>query len=177
LQEEVVKALQAGATIKATCDSLNLGVSTFTMWVAVGEAYSNGEDHKNMPRKIVDREALSAFSAATTRAKSVGLVTAAARFRQGMNPSETVSITSETKTETRLRTIKHPDGRVEQVPYDHISRVEKQTTTHHPGDWRAAESYLARRDTTNWGKQEVAVDVDADVRIRIVRKGDDGYDD
>ena len=155
LQEDILRALRAGATIESTCDSVGIGVSTFYMWVAVGEAYRDKQPHDKMPRKIKDREALSEFSEQVTRAKANGLIHATVRFREGMNPSQTVSNITETVTETRLRTVKKPDGSTEQVPYEHTKTTNRRMITDSPGDWRAAMEYLARRDPEHWARQTI----------------------
>ena len=156
VQAKIVEYLRTGATVKATCDSVGIGQTTFYEWREIGEAHRNGQPHDRMPRKIEDRARFADFADETTRAQANGLVHAAVRFRQGMESSDVVSDTTETYTETRLRTIKRPDGTEEQVPYEHTRVVNKRTTTHQPGDWRAAMEYLARRDPDNWARQKVA---------------------
>jgi len=158
LQEAIVTRLKAGATIKATCDSVSIGQSTYRQWVAVGKAFIAGEKHKKMPYLIVDREALAAFAEATTRARADGLIHAAIRFREGMNPSETITEHTETTTETRLRTVKNQDGTTEQVPYEHVRETTKRIVQHIPGDWRAAMEYLARRDPEKWARVKVELE-------------------
>lgn len=145
LQQKIIERLQAGSTIKATCDSVGLGVSTFYQWVEIGEAYLAGLDHDRMPRLIVEREAYAEFAEGTTRAQADGLIQAAVRFRQGMNPYDTESVTTETLEETRL----DKDGK----PYTYRKTITKKTIAHFPGDWRAAAEYLARRDPENWARQ------------------------
>lgn len=145
VQQKIIERLQAGSTIKATCDSVGLGVSTFYQWIEIGEAYLAGLDHERMPRLIAEREAYAEFAEATTRAQADGLIQAAVRFRQGMNPYDTESVTTETLEETRL----DKEGK----PYTYRKTVTKKTVAHFPGDWRAAAEYLARRDPENWARQ------------------------
>lgn len=145
VQQKIVERLQAGSTIKATCDSVGLGVSTFYQWVEIGEAYLADLDHARMPRLIAEREAYAEFAEATTRAQADGLIQAAVRFRQGMNPYDTESVTTETFEETRL----DKEGK----PYTYRKAITKRTVAHFPGDWRAAAEYLARRDPENWARQ------------------------
>jgi transposase-like protein len=152
LQKQVIDRLAAGSTIKATCDSVGIAERTYYQWVACGEAFLAGEDHAKMPRLIADREALAQFSQEVTRAQADGMIQAAIRFRAGMNPSESETVTTETVTETKIRTIKHPDGTIEQVPYEVVKTTTRQSITHNPGDWRAAMEYLARRDPENWAR-------------------------
>lgn len=147
VQQNIIDRLKAGATVKATCDSVGIGERTYYQWVAVGKAYLDGEDHDKMPRLIKDRETLAQFSQEVTRAIADGLVMAAIRFREGMSPSEVASSTTETMTETRIG----KDGK----PYQYTKTVTKKTVTKSPGDWRAAMEYLARRDPDNWARQKV----------------------
>lgn len=168
LQQQIVTRLKAGATIKATCDSVGLGERTFHQWVAVGKSHLAGENHEKMPHKIADREALAQFSQETTRARSDGLIHAAISFRAGMNPSKTVIEHTEITTETRLRTIKNEDGSTEQVPYQHIKETSKDIITNHPGDWRAAMEYLARRDPDEWARQKIQIDVEIKLIVEVV---------
>jgi len=167
MQESIIERLKAGATIKATCDSVGLGESTFHLWCAIGQAYTDGKPHANMPYKIVDRECYLEFLEQTTRARSDGLIHAVVRFREGMNPSESVTEHTETTTETRLRTVKREDGGTEQVPYQHTKETTKRVVAHAPGDWRAAMEYLARRDPSKWARQKVDVAHSGDVNLNI----------
>lgn len=148
LQQKIVERLQAGSTIKATCDSVGIAESSYYLWIAIGEAHSKGETHANMPRTIAERDAYSEFSEAVTRAQADGLIQAAVRFRQGMNPYDTESVTTETLEETRL----DKEGK----PYTYRKTVTKKTVAHMPGDWRAAMEYLARRDPANWAQQKIS---------------------
>ncbi len=168
LQEQIVTRLTAGATIKATCDSVGLGVSTFELWCAIGSAVIAGEKHDRMPRKVKAREPYVRFAEETTRARSDGLIHAAISFRAGMNPSKTITEHTETVTETRLRTIKSDDGYTEQVPYQHVKETNKDIITNHPGDWRAAMEYLARRDPDEWARQKIKIDVEFKLIVEVV---------
>jgi transposase-like protein len=145
VQQKIIERLQAGSTIKATCDSVGIAESSFYLWVAIGEAHAKGETHANMPRKITERDTYSEFSEAVTRAQADGLIQAAVRFRQGMNPYDQEAVTTEVFEETRL----DKNGN----PYTYRKSVVKKTITHMPGDWRAAAEYLARRDPENWARQ------------------------
>lgn len=153
MQSKIVTRLAAGSTVQATCDSVGIAESTYYRWVAVGDAYASGLDHEDMPRLIVDREAWSEFSEAVTRAQADGLIQAAIRFREGMNPSESESVTTETVTETKLRKVKKDGGIVEE-PFEATKTTTRRTVTHTPGDWRAAMEYLARRDPANWANAQ-----------------------
>jgi transposase-like protein len=140
----ILECLQSGATIKATCDSVGIAESTYFGWVDIGRAHINGEPHPHMPKTLEKRQAFSDFLEAVTRAQAEGLIHATIAFRQGMNPSETVSSTTETLEETRL----DKEGK----PYTYLKTVTRHTITRIPGDWRAAMEYLARRDPDNWAR-------------------------
>lgn len=143
-REKILQRLAAGSTIKTTCDSVGIGVSTYMEWLEIGQAHLAGEDHRHMPKTIEERDAFSEFSEATTRALADGLIQAAIAFRQGMNPSKSTSDTTETLEETRL----DKEGK----PYIYRKTITKRTVTQTPGDWRAAMEYLARRDPENWAR-------------------------
>jgi transposase-like protein len=147
-QQKIVERLQAGSTVEATCDSVGIAKSSFYLWLAIGNAHANGETHESMPRLVAEREMFSEFSDAVTRAQADGLIQAAVRFRQGMNPYDTESVTTETLEETRL----DKEGK----PYVYRKTITKKTIAHFPGDWRAAMEYLARRDPANWAQQKIS---------------------
>lgn len=151
LQKDILDRLRAGSTIKSTCDSVGIGESTYYQWVDIGNAYLDGQDHDRMPRLVKDREAFAEFAEEATRAQAEGMITAAIRFKQGMEPSESVSETTKTMTETRL----DKNG----TPYEYTKRETTRTITKHPGDWRAAMEYLARRDPDNWARQKIQHDI------------------
>jgi hypothetical protein len=143
-RKAILERLAAGSTIKATCDSVGVGVSVYHLWIEIGNAIQNGEGHKNAPTDEASRQDYLDFLEATTRASAEGLIRAAIAFRQGMNPSESVSNTTETLQETRL----DKNGK----PYTYTKTITKRTVTQTPGDWRAAMEYLARRDPENWAR-------------------------
>jgi hypothetical protein len=151
MQAKIIERLAAGSTIKTTCDSVGIGETTYYQWIAVGNAHLDGLPHEKMPRAIVDRDALAKFAEEATRAIANGMITAAIRFKEGMNPSESESVTTETSVETRLRKVKK-DGAIIEEPYEYRKTVTRKTVTHNPGDWRAAMEYLARRDPENWAR-------------------------
>lgn len=130
LQAKIVERLQAGATIQATCDSVGIHKQTFYNWMEQGEKAKSG--------------AFFDFFDAATRAQADGLIQAAIRFRQGMNPYDAETVTTESFEETRL----DKEGK----PYTYRKTVTKRTVAHMPGDWRAAADYLARRDPENWAR-------------------------
>lgn len=127
----IVDRLQAGATIAATCDNVNISHQTFLNWLERGRKATSGEYFD--------------FLEAVTRAQSQGLVHAAAAFRQGMNPSESVAVTTEAIEETRINP---KTGEA----YTYRKSITRRTVTQMPGDWRAAMEYLARRDPDNWAR-------------------------
>ena len=157
-QQKIITALEAGATIKAACDWVPISTVTYFNWINRGikeqERRENNGIKEGTKQWEIEQPFLDFFNA-STRAQTAGLVNAAVQFRAGMNPSKSVTNTTVTTTETRLRTIKHDDGRVEQIPYDHVKSEQRQSITDTPGDWRAAMEYLARRDPESWARQKI----------------------
>ena len=181
LLAEIEKHLRIGVTVRDICNYVGIGESTYYQWLAVGNAYLDGEEHNKMPRLVKDREALAEFALTVIRAQSAGMVHAVARFRDGMNPSESNTTHVEVSTETRLRTIRHPDGRVEELPYEHTKRTEKQIVARSPGDWRAAMEYLGRRNPEEWARQKIDAEItvtDFDKLLCALRGGElvEAYD-
>lgn len=68
IRDTVVSALAVGSTVESACITAGIGETTFYEWVAVGEAYRAGNDHRRMPRLIADRELLAQFAEDVTRA-------------------------------------------------------------------------------------------------------------
>lgn len=145
LRQKIIERLQAGATIKATCESVGLGTSTYYEWLDIGRAHLSGETHYRMPRNLVERQDLADFAEATTRAIADAFIHASIAFKQGMSPSKTVATTSETTEETRVNP---KTGEL----YTYRKTINRTTTTQAPGDWRAAMEYLARRDPEEWAR-------------------------
>lgn len=137
LQKDILDRLRAGATVQATCDSVGIHKSTFYDWLKRGEEAKSGK--------------FSDFSDEATRAQADGMITAAIQFKKGMMPSESESVTTKTVSETRLK----KDG----TPYEYKKTETTRTITQHPGDWRAAMEYLARRDPDNWARQTIRHDI------------------
>lgn len=173
MQHEIISRLTVGATIKATCDAVGISDETFSNWMKRGQAEllrREGKVKSGTPKWNEEQPYIGFFGEAT-RAQAAGLVTAAGRFREGMNPYDVETESTDTTTETRLRTVKHPNGTVEQVPYEYTKTVRKSSVTHSPGDWRCAKDYLARRDSKNWAetrKQEVTGEDGGPVSVQWV---------
>lgn len=151
LQRKIVERLKSGATVQATCDTVGISKQNFYNWLNRGEAAKTG--------LYFD------FFDAVTRAQAQGLVTAAECFYNGTQPSQTKSVMTETVEETRLRKVKDADGKMVEEPYTYKRTITRKTTTHMPGDWRAAMEYLARRDPENWARpapQKTEVSRDGD---------------
>jgi hypothetical protein len=135
MQHMIITRLSAGSPIETTCDSVGIHKDTFYQWLLKGEA---------------GKAPYADFADAVARAKADGLIQAAIRFREGMNPSDVEAVTTETSVETRLRKVKMKDGSIVEEPYEYKKTVTRKTVTHAPGDWRAAMEYLARRDPKHW---------------------------
>lgn len=137
MQHMIITRLSAGSPIETTCDSVGITKQTFYNWLKQGEEAKSGIYFD--------------FFDAVARAKADGLIQAAIRFREGMNPSDVEAVTTEVVEETRI----NPKTGAE---YTYKKTVTRKTVTHAPGDWRAAMEYLARRDPKNWAvlqKQEI----------------------
>lgn len=171
-QTEIIRRLTAGATITATCDAVGVAGETFSNWMKRGKVeferraqYGDLEDH--MISWSAEYPYFGFFGAAT-QAQASGLVSAAAHFRAGMLPQDTEYEGTETITETRLRTVKHDNGTVEQLPYEYTKTVRKSSVTTSPGDWRCAADYLARRESDSWSKQQqIAMKHEGEIDINI----------
>ena len=108
----------------------------------------------------------SEFYEVITRAKEQAHIAAVSSIRLALAPAETVTDITETITETRLRTVKHDNGTVEQVPYTHTRTVNKQSVTTAPPDWRAGIEYLKRRDAAHWS-DNITVPIE-DIREKAI---------
>ena len=167
-KKRILEALEAGATVKAACGWVPIHPDTYHNWIKRGKEEAERRDKngiKEGTKQWNEEQSYFEFFRNATRAQQTGMVNAAVQFRSGMNPSQSVSETTVTTTETRIRTVRHGDGRVEDVPYEHVKSEKRQTVTHNPGDWRAAMEYLARRDPENWArmKLELAGKVDTGI--------------
>lgn len=145
IQRDIVAALSSGATIQKTCEFIGIHKSTFYDWLERGRRAKSG--------------IYSDFSDAITRAQSSAHVRAAAVLRGAMDKQNTVTDSTETIMETRLRKIKNKEGMIEEVPYEYRKTITRQSITTTPPDWRAAVEFLKRRDNKHWSdKQIVQVD-------------------
>jgi hypothetical protein len=144
LRQKIIDRLQAGATIKTTCESVGIGHATYHLWIDIGNSLIRGEVHPRLPRKT-DAQDFIDFVDNTTRAIADGLIHATVAFKRGMNPSESVSNTSETVEETKVNP---KTGEL----YTYRKTINRRTVTSMPGDWRAAMEYLARRDPDEWAR-------------------------
>ena len=161
-QAKIIQALEAGATVQASCDYVGISTVTYYNWINRGTAEQERRENngvKEGTKKWESEQIFLDFFNEATRAQAEGLVNASVMFRAGMNPSKVVTDTTVTNTETRLRRIKHADGTEEQVPYEYVKREDRKAVTYNPGDWRAAMEYLARRDPDNWARQKIVQEI------------------
>lgn len=149
IQITIINALRAGSTVERACEFANIHKSTFYLWLNIGKAYKEGRNHPNMPHYIADREALSDFSDAITRARAQVSIAAARVVRQSFDVRTTT--TTKQITETRLRQIQREDGTIEQIPYTY-NRTEIITQEHLP-QARDAIEFLKRRDSHDWSEK------------------------
>lgn len=68
VQDRLIKALTAGATIKDSCDYAGIGVSTFHQWIKVGESGRHNQ--------------FTEFGEAVKKARSAGRIESIALIRQ-----------------------------------------------------------------------------------------------
>ena len=141
LQRVLETHLALGCTIENACAQAGINPSTFYDWFNRGEAARNGK--------------FSEFSNAVTRAKVQAHTASVKAIRLALETSETVTNSTDTITETRLKTVKHKDGKVEQVPYDYSKTTRRQSVVEQPSDWRAGIEYLKRRDSANWSDKTI----------------------
>ena len=135
-QERIVQALMTGATIVKTCAYVGIGERSYYRWLDKGKVAVSGRYWQ--------------FWQEVTHAQAHAHTRATGALASAMLPSKQRSSTTETTTETKLRTITHKDGTVEQVPYEATISRKTESVTDKPPDWRAAVEFLKRRDSANW---------------------------
>jgi AcrR family transcriptional regulator len=122
LVSQIVQLLEDGNTDTDTCSLVGISKETFYNW-------------------LQDK---AEFIDAVSRARGIARQRAVDAWRQAMDESSTKSAKTVVFTETRL----NKNGE----PYTYTrTTTEKQVTENAP-DWRAAESYLKRRDPANWAE-------------------------
>lgn len=158
MTSNIVQYIEEGNPVEYACDMLGISTSSFYGWRARGRRERirlNG----NPRAKLREKEAVYLqFLDATTRAQANAKVEAVATMRAAiLGDHKTQEVTR--FTETRLNAAGQP------------YQYEKTTTKAviHPPDWRAAESYLKRRDVKNFG-DKFAVGVDTNLINRIADK-------
>lgn len=132
-KEEIIRLLSLGATDKDVCAAVGIAERTFYVWL------QDGRESKS--------EAKVQFLQDVTRAKADARLVAIDSLRLGMLPSVVKSDSTETVRETRL----NKNGN----PYTYEKVISRRVLTEQPGDWRAAESFLKRRDPDNWSEKLV----------------------
>ena len=140
-QTRIQDALMTGATIEKVCAYVGVGTTTFYRWMEKGELAKRGNYRE--------------FWDAVTQAQASAHINATEALASGMIPSETEVDIVEVITETRI------DAKTGK-PYKYEKTIQRKSVTIHPGDWRAAESFLKRRDAANWS---ATLNVNIDVRL------------
>lgn len=148
VQKKIVDALMTGATIEKVCAYVGIHKDTFYSWLA------RGKDSQRT-NKYTD------FADAVTHAKAAAHINATKVLAAGMQPSQVETEVVELITETRLNT---DTGKT----YQHERSTQRKSITQKPGDWRAAESFLKRRDSQNWSAL-LKVDIDPLLILAVVK--------
>lgn len=121
--ERILQLLRDGNTDTDTCALSGVAQPTFYMW---------------LKQKVE-------FSEAVARARSEARELAVKAWKSAFEPQDVATIAENSITETRLKR----DG----TPYDYKKTTRSKQIVKQPADWRAAESYLKRRDPDNWAEQ------------------------
>lgn len=132
-KEQIIELLSKGATDKDVCAVVGIDESTFYNWLKDGR-------EKKSQSKIEFLEAVS-------RARAEARLVAINSLRLGMLPSQVVVDATETVRETRLNS--------KGQPYSYERTETRRQITQQPGDWRAGESFLKRRDPEHWSERLV----------------------
>lgn len=150
LQVKITKMLSKGYTDADVCHAVNIGTSTFYLWLNIGQACIDGQRHERKPDNPDDQTRFVDFVEAVTRARSKASQRAVDAFRTGLATTQVVQEETETFTETRLDS----QGK----PYDYTRTTTRKRIIKNPPDWRAGEAWLKRRDPDNWtGKENVSI--------------------
>jgi len=131
LADEICQLLSTGALIEDVSLKLGFSRNTFTNWC----------------NKYPD------FGAKVNKAMADAKIGANVVIRRAMAPYDETTVTTKTRTETKLK--RNKDG--SQEPYNWVSTTQLNTVTHHQGDWRAALEFLKRRDPEHWADRLIVV--------------------
>lgn len=116
----IQRVLSEGGTDKMACAQAGISKETFYQWT-----HSHPE-----------------FSDSCSRARAEALSKAVEAFVGGLVPSKVHTVEVEEYSETRL----NRQGK----PYQYTKTRKVQKVQENPADWRAGESFLKRRDATDW---------------------------
>lgn len=127
---EIVKLLEDGNTDSDTYALVGISAETFYNWL----------------------ETKPEFLEAVTHARGVARQRAVDAYRSAMKSQQQKTAKEVTFTETRLRKSRDKDGNAIDVPYTYTKTTVEKSVAELAPDWRAAESYLKRRDPQNWAE-------------------------
>jgi len=150
--QDIVDALETGATDVDVCTYVGIGQTTFYEWIAIGDAVIAGGDHERMPERQDEQALFAEFAKAVSRARGSAKITAIGTLHAAMKPFTEISTSVKTYSETRLRKdIDKTTGQLVDVEYTYREKTTTRTRTRRQGDWRASVEYLRRRHKTEWG--------------------------
>lgn len=151
----IYKHIAECATYEAACEAAGIGYSTFRSWLLRGEDDKAWVDaHPNalvLPEELMFLE----FLEGVTRAHAESLTSAAKAYHSGIIGGQSHEYMREQVTEP-LRDKKgdlvlDKDNNPKMV----TKTIEREVVRQDKADWRAAESFLKRRDTENWSDKLV----------------------
>lgn len=138
VETRLLEALNGGSTIRDACGYAGIHKDTFYEW----------------------KKQYSDFSDAVTRAESECAVRNGAILQKAANGYDTVEVRTTEKIAYRERTLRHPDGTVEEIK-EPVPYTEVVTTRGREFDWRASLEWLKRRRKEEWSeRQELQAEIE-----------------
>jgi hypothetical protein len=131
VEAKLYEALHGGSSVRDACDYAGIHRDTFYEW----------------KREFPD------FSDNITRAEAECAVRNGAILQKAANGYDTVEVRTTEKIAYRERTVKHPDGTVEEIK-EPVPFTEVVTTKGREFDWRASLEWLKRRRRDEWSERQ-----------------------
>lgn len=153
IADALCQSLSNGNTRAAASAAASIDYRSLLNWLQRGEEEGSGP--------------FFLFFQAVTRAEKEAEARNVAVLQKAANGWPVEERKRTVRTEIRLRKIRHPDGTVIEEPMP-VELVTEEVVTRQEFDWRAAESWLKRRQRADWG-ENVALDFDAEI-ARLLAK-------
>lgn len=135
--------LTGGSTVADACAYVGISEQSFYLWIKLGEALQNGDEHPDLP--VVPKKT------------------------RKMSNADFDALMREYETHIQLLT-EFPELVKKAQAFMRVNAIARIIAASTNGEWQASAWLLERSDPKNWGRRVVENTHDGEITIKVVRE-------